>query len=518
MDDLPVVVLKEILNFLSIQGRLKLQTVCKKWKFVVETFCSQQNLCIYFHFYPYDRRWCWSDQRVAEEDLIYLKFDIQENRKFDLRMPFFRNLQKVYLYHVGEKVDLFLEEVHLLTQLKVLMVEESRIKIGKLSSSSLEKLSLKCSLSDYIELDTPKLNSLTWWNEFGLGHSRGVMDFQFPLKIKHLECVAFNLDLSRLRNLETLICQRINFDFKLNDFERLTRLELFPANEEQLQVARSIRDEKSRIERNSLEMIVSGFKGEPFIYKQTRCIADFKLYSEYLEQIVQNFSDFVGSLPWDFHIEIPTILQFFNSFPRDFFNKFRNIIVITVSLGFDRNDRNITESDQRNLLEFIKQISPRLLFIEGLNLSEKKEFYEQLSSVQSLTNLKIGPHLENVDFNHFLKLKNLRQFFVISSKISGKFVSKLFEHLKFMGYFHFTFFNVVTESEFRIEIYLDTSPDPEEEMQKLHRPFNFKYSYWPRGGANEKFFLVNRYTVDVNELVQEIALMRQDERTQCFVE
>lgn len=512
MDDLPVVVLSEILNFLSIRERLKLKTICKKWKFVVETFCSQQNVCIYSHAYPFNRCWCWSDQRVVEEDLLYLKFNFQNSPKLNLKMPFFRNLQKVYLYHIDEKVDLFLEEVNLLTNLKVLMVEESIIKTRKLSSSSLEKFSMKYSNSDYIELDTPNLCSLTWWN-YELQRIQPIGDFKFPLKIQHLECVAFNLNLSRLRNLESLICQRIDFDFKLEDFKHLTRLELFPVNEEELRVARNIRNEKSRMERNSLKMTVSGFKGESFICKRNSHLPYyFQLHPEYLEQVVQNSSNLVGSLPWDFLIEIPTLLQFSNSFLPDFFDKFRNIKIIKFRIG--QNDRNITESDQHNLMEFIRQSQTKELYIHGLDLSLEKEFYEQLSSVQSLTHLRIGPHLENVEFDYFLKLKNLQKFIVTSSKISANFVSKLFEGLKLLEDFQF----VSRLGEFGIQIYLNTSPDPEEEMQKLHRPFNFKYSYWPRGGANEKFFLVNRYTVDVNELVQEIALMRQDERTQCFVE
>ena len=241
MEDLPVVVLQEILDFLSIQEKMRSKLICKKFKFVVETFCPQQNVCIYSRHYPYGQRWCWSDQRIADEDILQLKFDSENGRRFNLRMEFFRNLQKICLKAIKEKVSQFLEEVHLLSKLKVLMVNvssASEINFRTLSSSSLEKLSLRCGdlrTPVHLELDTPNLSSVEFWMNY-----RQIV-FLFPLMVKRFKCCCSSPCLNRLKNLETLICQhvysdfklknletlvcqKITSDFKLNDFKSLTRL------------------------------------------------------------------------------------------------------------------------------------------------------------------------------------------------------------------------------------------------------------------------------------------------------
>lgn len=202
MDDLPVVVLREIFNFLSISQKLRMKSV-------LETMRHQKRVCIYSIGYPYGESWCFSNVCTN-------------------------------LYQIGEKVDAFLEEVSSLTKLKVLMIDDHTIKLRKLSSSSLEKFSLKCYYSDHIELDTPNLFSFTFWEQ--CDSRRQLVDLHFPLKVKYLECFDFNTNLSRLRNLATLICQKITCDFNLEDFKSLTRLELFSRDENDLWVARLIKE------------------------------------------------------------------------------------------------------------------------------------------------------------------------------------------------------------------------------------------------------------------------------------
>ena len=469
MDDLPVLILKEILDFLSIQEKFRLKLICKKFKFIVETFCTQQNVCIYTHDYPYGQSWCWPDQRIADEDIIHLKFDLKTSRPFDLRTEFFRNLQKVCLYKIGEKIDQFLEEVHLLSKLKVLIVNESgKIKLRTLSSSSLEKLSLGCATPDYLELDTPNLSSVTFWVDYSQ------IVFRFPLMVKHLECNTFQPKLSRLKNLKTLICQKITSDFMLNDFKSLTRLEVFPLNADDLQVVRQIFDQRKQLDRDRPEMFICGFNEQlPTCGKIYESILGFPgnlgyggLQPEFIEYAVQNYSKLLGTIPWYFDLDIHTLLKYGNLIPRDFFEKFQSNLILYIRLF---RDLKITESEQRVLIEHIKRSNVRLLSIEHLDMSLKREFYEQLSSVQSLKKLWIGPHLENVEFDHFLKLKNLRDFQIISAKIPIQFVSKLFVRLKLLEEFIFQ----ARPGACRIEIWVNKSRPDDEEDQPYY-PFRLR--------------------------------------------
>ena len=230
MDDLPVVVLKEIFSFLSIQEKFKMKLTCKKWKFALEIMCPQRNVCIYSLKFPYKERWCFSDQKVAAEDLLYMKFNRENSRKFNLKMDFFKNLRKIYLYMIGEKINNFLEELNSLTRLEVLMILDwatKQIRLRKLSSSSLQMLSIRNVKSHGIELDTPNLHSLVLYRH---RMEDELVHFDFPLTIKHLECTKFTLSLSCLKNLETLLCHEITFDFKPQDFKSLVKLEILPRN------------------------------------------------------------------------------------------------------------------------------------------------------------------------------------------------------------------------------------------------------------------------------------------------
>ena len=464
----------------------------------METFCSQQNLCIYSKEYPYNEKWCWSGLKVVEEDLLYLKFDRENSRRFDLRKQFFRNLQKVYLYQIGDKLDCFLEEVHLLTKLKVLMVDDHRTtKLRKLSSASLEKFSFNSNFI-CIELDMSELHSFSLWNYFRESHR---VSFRFPLALKHLMCKKFDSNLTGLKNLETLICEEITTDFRLKNFKRLTRLELFPFNTEQFELARAIREERMRLGRDNLEIVISGFKDD-FVFASAHFPFAFLAGgSAYFEHAVQNYSHLVCRNPLKIRPYISDLPKWVSSIPGIpgiFFEKFPEIDSIGV---YGRE--MISESEQSSLIELIRRSNTKTLSVMNLKLTN--EFYEQVSSVLSIDTLRVGPHLENFDFDHFLRLRHLQQLFIRSEKkIRIEFICKLFEQLKFLVYFTFD----STCSCFKIKIKFHTillEDLAEGEIIDFSRPYQFNYV-----SPLHLYGTIPRHCKDVDELVQEINRMKED--------
>lgn len=493
MEHFPEVVLRETFSFLSVRDKLKLKCICKKWKFVLNTMEPQCSVCIYSTAYPYDERWCWSDERVAEEDLLYLKFDRENNRRFDLKKTFFANLRNVCLYRVGDKVDLFLAEMHLLSKLKVLMVDEvGFIKLRKLSSASLEKLSLDCEdFSDYFELDTPELSSV-YLPVYQKVH------FQFPLKVKHLRSYSFDSKLNRLKNLVTLNFSKVSSDFKLANFRSLSRLEVFTSDQRNLQVIRNIWEEKRRLGRDYLEMFVSGFRvGRSGILDLPIL---FGPSPEYLEYAARNHSSLMAQIPWTFYLFAHALIQCAHLIPPDFFDKFpRTYLFLMANL-------TITESEQSILAELIKRSKIRELKICNLNLPSKQAFYEKISSVRSINYLSIGPHLENVKFDHFLNLKHLQGLEIRFEKIGIRFVCKLFQKLKLLTRFNF----YSTANKFQIRVHYETCPIEylgiaPGVIADFSRPYHFSYNP-PRG-----YHYVIRHCKDVDGLVREINRMREDE-------
>ena len=212
MADLPVLVLSSIFDFLSIPEKLKVRSACKTWKYVIDTFSTPQSVCIYSVFRPYNKTWCFSNQRIAKKEMLRLNFNRDAVRRLEMNAAFFQNLQKVYLSETGD-TDCFLLEVSQLPRLKVLMLEEYTIAPATLSSSSLEKLFIECYEFGGIELDTPNLNSFALQGANCRDRPDCPVVFRFPLRVKHLECPQFTSNLSGLKNLETLVCEEIKFNF-----------------------------------------------------------------------------------------------------------------------------------------------------------------------------------------------------------------------------------------------------------------------------------------------------------------
>ena len=428
MADLPVIVLKEIFDFLSIQERLRLRSTCKAWKFVIETFNSPPSLCIYSNKYPYKERWSFFDRIVTEDEMLYL--NRYSNRRLSLKMEFFRTLQSLYLYNIDDKkVNHFLEELNSLPRLKVLMITKGRIHLKRLSLASLEKLSLEYCVVDPIKLDTPNLNSLVYKNVL---EKNDVINFRFPLRVKHLQCLSFNSNLIQLKNLETLACKMIAPDFSLNDFKSLRRLEIWP-HEDDLPLMRRIHEQRNRLNRN-LKLIVSGLVSS----SSNEFLATFfKLSSAYLEAIEGNSSKFVRpTVPWQFGIKIETLVEYWDRVLSKFFNGCHlriELIQHSTVLALLENGLSLSR-----LIELLRKSQTSTLQIGELEpsfFSDRvdlpAEFYHQIACLESLSHLSIEIRFENFDFDCLLKLKKLQTLVIKSETIPITFICKAVKQFKF---------------------------------------------------------------------------------------
>ena len=505
MVDLPVVVLKKVFAFLDIRERLRVRSTCKTWRFMVDTLSYQQSLCIYSISYPYNKRWCFSDQRVVEDEMIYLKLDREAGHRFDLRMEFFRNLQKVYLYKTGDKTEHFLEEVNQLTRLQVLMIKESWIKLRTLSSSSLERLSLKLFCCDHIKLDTPNLSSFVLWVDrrgeiyFPPGNHPGIVEFHFPLKVKHLECTEFNLNLGQLKNLETLVCRTITFDFKLDEFKSLVRTELWSLDAFQL-----MRNEKNRLNRASLQIVASGFDGETVageligIQEEFFCRPErfggshLELSGSYLKNAERNQWNLVGSIPWNFQVEYATLLPFVSRIPKDFFSKLR-----ISQFNLTEFPLNVSEIDQATLVELMERSQPSFL---KLNFKLSQDTFERIGRIQSIKSLFVRL---NEKLDCLLSLRNLEVIRIFdSAKISIDFICRLFKQLKFFSILLF-FPNLFPHLGLLITYHKNRLE--EEDDFVLEYPFSIHFS------SSEKLCR------DLNELVEEVEKLRENQKIQDII-
>ena len=500
---LPALVLKIVFDFISIPEKLRMRLVCKAWRFVVDNLCSQPNVCLYSIYNPYNRRWCFSDQPVLEGEMFYRKFNPELDPNFHLGRPFFRGIRKLFIYWIGPQIDTFLAEVGQLTSLKELKIDEYHMKTRKLSSSSLERLSLHVQYFERLELETPNLNSLCDRSlrsrPIRTREEQRTVEFRFPLTVKHLVCWKFDENYSQLQNLETLTCLEFPLNFQLDEFKSLIKLEILPRNERELQVVRDLQSERVRLGRDHLQMIVSGFQEQLVICKDF--CGKFELSSAYLQQVLLNPSKLVAPISRKSIIDAFTLLQWVDLIP-NFFEKFR-IDCITL-----HREGRLTEVDQCYLAKLIRRSRPKSLSIYSLN-GLKREFYQKFSLCESIKILNMTPSSEPIDYNQLLNLRNLEVLRLLHSpeRVPLDFISKLFVQLKFL--YEFDFQSNLDRRKSRITISCQALPlcivDPESYAFKLAFPYELCY-------GEEPLDLKNLYSCkNLEELAREIYRMADHE-------
>ena len=450
--EIPIEVWQEIFSFLGWQERLKCKLVSKFWKLAIETSAAPPFLCIYKDKYPRQVKWCFSDQNVIEEDAVRHNAQF---RNFNSRIELFKGLRKLVFVR-AQSCD-FLKDLPLLTRLKVLMLHNYYIKDrtcrdhrNTLESSSLESLSFKYCYnvgdqtsidSISIEFNTPNLSSLIFWSYSILDrHFNFQVKFRFPLAIRRLECIKFFSDFCLLKNLETLVCQKIVCPFTLKDFKYLKRLELFPRQESELEAIKEIMNEKKLLRLPNPEILVWGFKDMLVTFKsEQHGVADaFDLDEHFLEQVAKHPDKFVGHIPsgFEFNINFWVFSKALKEIPNDFFKKFTNIKCVDVldhSNDVNRR-RESTFSEQAYLLQLLTESNPKDV---RTYLNYTPEFYEQLTSIESIENLEISDKFSNINFELFLKLKFLWRFQISTEKLPISFIEKLFK-LKYIRIFIFS--------------------------------------------------------------------------------
>ena len=474
------------------------------------------------HELPYNKLWCFSDQRVTDDEMLYLKVTREASRPFDFKMEFFRNLRKVCLYSLRDPVDRFLEEVNQLTRLKVLMIEQTGITIRTLNSPSLEKLSLKHCDFNRLQLNTPNLNSLVLWNDLYLPKDRNRynMEFAFPLKVKHLECINFTPNLRQLKNLETLVCVDITFDLKLNEFKSLARTELWSLN-----AFRMVQNKKRRLRRKNLQIIASGFDeksvtDEPlenqdqFFCSPMPSIKRFGLSRQFLEKAESNRWNLTGSVPWKFYLDLKTLdlgswaldpeapSTFKGKIPAAFFNKFRTDIYLQRA-DFGRPD----ELDQSALVELAERCRPRNLCLDS---RVSQATFERLCRIQSIKTIRWIQDIENLDC--LLNLKNLEYLEISSPTISTNFICRMLRELKFLYYFRFDPNNSNYFSLYIIKMYY-LSEDGDHVGEGAGALYTSSIYYGDRMLARDR----TKYSGDLDELIKEVKAWGKIGRLKKFI-
>lgn len=202
-------------------------------------------------------------------------------------------------------------------------------------------------------------------------------------------------------------------------------------------------DEKKRLQRDSLEIIVCGFKDLPKDLlvsggdeRDHGTNLFFELTEHFLGQIVKHPAKFIGHIPWEFVVyDFSPLYKQSEKLPEDFFDKLFNIPTIHVQ-PYVRRSRRKTPNPE-DVLRLLIQISPQDLEID---YNFNKRFYEQLTLIQTIEDLEVHDKYENLNWENFLKFEHLDRLSVFSDKLPIDFVARILR-MKFLTSFSFYYSN-----------------------------------------------------------------------------
>lgn len=271
LNDLPCLALKEIFKFLSVFERIRMMSVCKRWKVLIEN--GEKKLCIYHQsHYPTNRFWVYPKQKaVSDLDKVKIRsrraFDPYVSRAVSYEIEFhdfcfLKNIKKLefhspdgnhcYLSITKRAIGWF-KSLH---QLNELVFYKVALELGVLEHEHLKVLILRTHFKTPIVLNTPKLEFISFHNRHFPPRSISIL---YPESIKSIECFLLDKTFEKCNNLEDLSLEKIESPSNLfESHPKLKRIKALPWDSADVQSLEMLRDQMTLKKRKSLEFIVSG--------------------------------------------------------------------------------------------------------------------------------------------------------------------------------------------------------------------------------------------------------------------
>ena len=427
--ELPLLVWAKIIHNLSVKEKCRLRLVCKALKELVDLH-GPTDLVLHEAGSPPGTKWLLTNEEMRERTMVCVSSTKPADVGFD--RYFLGRLRRLCIYHANQ-ADHLLVGVNCLDQLEVLHVvgiDGFDSKEGPELSIELPNLKVISVEQTYVQfyLSTPKLKSVF---EF---ENAPAIRFKYPETVRFLkrfgtfENYLFAND--RPKQLEEIICRRLNRSFDLDDYPNLKKLSVYP-DQETLPVVERIIGQKNASNRHDLEILVSGYREiRPTFISFPFGPHHFQNQPDQTRQFANNYADWVGGMPFRFGFCYDTLIRHFGgSLPADFTEKVDEIGLLAVW----GRDQGVSETDLLNFL--------RKNYVRELVLKEKvafsQAFHDLLPMIRGIKQLVLrysGP--ENFDF--ILNFKSLDALELIETgKLPIRTVHSAFKNLKSLFWFQF---------------------------------------------------------------------------------
>ena len=456
--NLPDLVLLKVFSFLNIQERFRtLRLVCRSWKQLIEYQTkTQKSAIVYDRSRPFHRRWP-DDRALSSAETMD-----QSLFQFCLANDHYKRIKKLYLYRVSgaslESAGLMTQLTQCMFQLEVLSIDRSHlafyasmrderneykiISLHGLTFPHLRALSVKQGFDGKVRITAPLLEKLAVCNfapnQLFLADTL-MLDLSHPERLRYLQCDFIkNEEIQKFTNLEHLFAQYVKRDFNLSHCPKLKRLDLclraaIFSNQPENFLLDSIEDllqQKKELKLNHLKITNFGLlkKREEsrnmWFYKYASLRNNDRLdfgdfYLSYLlgKKNCPNFE--VEQLPWIGELYYPVKLQGHERLASCCHMLNIQAVYVGLEESYITRSQPQLAPDPALLIKFLVEIGGiRHLTIGKLD-SFSQEFYDQLSIVPFITDLKIMENaLSPSNFEFICGIKFLTSIFVYKIRTS----------------------------------------------------------------------------------------------------
>ena len=442
IDQLPDLALYGVLSYLNCEEKIRLKAVCKRLNCLLTHHLTEstRRLFVYGDFVHPNETWDSRNRPIRREESIQLNLFLE-----CLTEGYFKGLKILFLHSCAFHYQntWIYEQVHqtpllnCLAKLDELFITYHASNFmeaipcplslehpaGIFNLPGLKSFSFKTSADLYqenLKIHSQSLERLVVWNHcFNISLSN-------PEKVEYIECERFSESFQQhaFPNLIELYCANLPANFDISNYPKLRKL-LFCPGEVSLRgdqlngfhIVDSLVRQRKQLERFDLEILVSGFKGltdRPIAIKRSE-VSYFYLQPEHLERLKENFSNFVGPLPWQIEVVFPASIELARNLSRYLagFNIFR------VELE--------GELDPDLVIEFLQEISG--VYVLTISCEFGLPFYAQLSSVPFIHTLGVyRPVIDCFDF--LCSIKTLQYFDFQGSSLPIDHFGQLIERSK----------------------------------------------------------------------------------------
>lgn len=416
INQLPFEVLSLIFNrYLTVRDNFTCSRVCKLWNFLILNL-KLKNLVISQNSLPINDKWCFTYELVdcrnsiVSHDLNFIEFQ--------LKRAYFSNLRHLYIHliNLSYLCQTFVRSLNYLYKLERLEVQALILlrKPESLNLLNLKSLNIKKVHGNQLTLTTPKLFQLKTQSDLKN------LKFISKEKIRYLECVEYESQVTEFTNLEYFYCFLIeNVDNTL--FTSLTKLKEIHLEHDVFTFYNLLNQKQQN--RSDVTIYYQGIGNLEYLEDNLNYGSD-SLNEDNIQIYLNNYSNLANKFTFIKYINYNCWES--NNVCNDLLKKLVNLNGVYVRKKID---------DEFKFIEFLNRcVNFSILKLNSSLLTQT--FYNQLPiyrpTIKCLEITLTTDEIDNFDFNFLFQLKFLSTF-SSNKKFKLEFIYQLFKDLKYFA-------------------------------------------------------------------------------------